>query len=108
MSIMLQVSALTSEDTAADSKPQRLNRGDIIVLTLDPDSDGDISDCDWCVWWLAYYDKEQPASLHQRVYKWGWKMKQTERGAWDYTKDESFESGADTSHTSSGTSAWRK
>jgi hypothetical protein len=49
MSIMLQVSALTSEDTAADSKPQRLNRGDIIVLTLDPDSDGDISDCDWCV-----------------------------------------------------------
>jgi hypothetical protein len=43
---MLQESAHTSEDTASGSKPQRLNRNDIMELILDPDSDGDISACD--------------------------------------------------------------
>jgi hypothetical protein len=42
---MLQVPAHTSEDTTSDSKPQRLNRDDIMELILDPDSDGDIFDC---------------------------------------------------------------
>jgi len=42
---MLQVCAHTSEDMASDSKPQRL-RDDDMELILDPDSDGDISDCD--------------------------------------------------------------
>jgi hypothetical protein len=46
---MLQVSAHTSEDIASDSKPQRLNRDDIMELILDPVSDGDISYCGWCV-----------------------------------------------------------
>ena len=44
---MLQVSARTSEETVSDSKPQRLNIGDIIELIHGPDSDGDISDSDW-------------------------------------------------------------
>jgi hypothetical protein len=43
---MLQVFARTSEDTASDSKPQRLNSDDDMELILDPDFDGDISDCD--------------------------------------------------------------
>ena len=43
---MLQVSVQTSEDTALNSKQQRLNRGNIIELWFDPDCDSDISECD--------------------------------------------------------------
>jgi len=46
MQLCLHTSPGTSEDAASDSIPQRLNRDDIMELVLDPDSDGDISDCD--------------------------------------------------------------
>jgi hypothetical protein len=49
MLIMLQASAHAPEDTASDSKSQRLNEDDIMELILEPDSDGDISNRDQCV-----------------------------------------------------------
>jgi hypothetical protein len=60
MLVMLQVSAHTSEDTALNSKPQRLNRNDIVKLIPYPDSDGDISD--WAACMITDIWRERTAS----------------------------------------------
>jgi hypothetical protein len=44
--VLLQVPTNTSEDMVLNSKRQRLNRDDTVEVISDPDSEGDVSDCD--------------------------------------------------------------